>query len=77
MATDTMMGNPTALAPLGAVHDSLRWIDGGSAAMQAWLELQQALWQPWWDLQAEWIRQWGATPWLVPALLPRGAEQLG
>lgn len=76
MDTKTIAGNPAALWPLGAVHDSLRWIDGSNAAMQAWIELQQALWQPWWDMQAECLRQWGAAPWMTQAFAPRGAEQL-
>jgi hypothetical protein len=61
--------------PLGVVHDAWRCTDAAGAAFAMALEWQQALWQPWWDAQAEWLRQWGAA-W--PASLPaeRGGEQL-
>lgn len=72
---DSFMRNAAACGPLAATHDYWRFVDGGSTAMQAWIELQQALWQPWWDAQAEWLRVWsGAMP--VPGMTARGAEQL-
>ena len=38
------------------------WTDSGSASMQSWLEWQRLLWQPWWDLQAQWLQPWLARP---------------
>ena len=55
------------------------WTDSGSASMQSWLEWQRLLWQPWWDLQAQWLQPWLAV-WPAMAGWPgavRGTEQLG
>jgi hypothetical protein len=61
--------------PLGAVHDAWRWIDAAAAAFSAGLELQQALWQPWWVAQALWLKQCRAA-WPVELPATRGEEQL-
>lgn len=61
--------------PLGFVHDAWRWGDAASAAFTAAIELQQALWQPWWDAQAQWLRACGAV-WPVEVPAVRGGEQL-
>ena len=60
---------------LGAVHDAWRWTDAASAAFTAGMEMQQALWQPWWDAQAQWLHQWSAA-WPVELPATRGEEQL-
>jgi hypothetical protein len=61
--------------PLGAVHDAWHWFEASSAMLTAAMELQQALWQPWWDAQGEWLRQCGGL-WQPAAPVLRGAEQL-
>lgn len=61
--------------PLGAVHDTWRWVEAAAAAVSAGLELQQALWQPWWDAQAQWLHQCSAA-WPAPWPATRGEEQL-
>jgi hypothetical protein len=61
--------------PLGALHDAWRWVDASSASLTAAMELQQALWQPWWDAQAEWLQGWSAL-WMAEVPAVRGTEQL-
>ncbi len=72
---DAWLRTGTPWQPLGAVHDALRWFEASNAALTAAMELQQALWQPWWDAQGEWLRQCGAL-WGSAAPVVRGAEQL-
>ena len=61
--------------PLGMVHDGWRWVEAAAAACTASMELQQALWQPWWDAQAQWLQQCSAA-WPAPWPASRGGEQL-
>jgi hypothetical protein len=61
--------------PLGALHDAWRWNDAASAALAATAEWQQALWQSWWDAQAQWLAQCGGA-WLTQMPVARGGEQL-
>jgi hypothetical protein len=75
MTTDTFTNSAAGWLPQVVAHDAWRWMDGGSAAIQACMELQLALWQPWLDAQAQWLRLWGGDM-AVPSQLTRGGEQL-
>jgi hypothetical protein len=47
--------------PLGLMHDSWRWVDAMTLAVNAGLEMQRSFWQPWWDAQGDWLRRWTAA----------------
>jgi len=64
---------PSGAAARGASLDPWSWLDLGNAQARSWLELQRALWQPWWDAQSQWLQFW-QTWWPVPMV--RGTEQL-
>ena len=72
---DAWLNSGAPWQPLGVIHDAWRWADAASAAFAAAAEWQQALWQPWWDAQAQWLRHCRFdSPLNLPA--ERGGEQL-
>jgi hypothetical protein len=53
------------------------WADTSSRLVEQWFELQRAVWQPFVDLQTDWLRRCQEQLELPPFAPPRGSEQLG
>lgn len=73
---DTLSNLPVLPWPLVAADDAWRWFDAATAAAQAWLEFQQAMWQPLANAQAQWLCRCVEFNPMLPQLTVRGTEQL-